>query len=134
MDGCPRLDPRADVVERGRARQIDALEIQASGDEMEMRVVEAGQHRRAARVDHRRLRAAEARDFTLAADAKNLVATDGDGLRHRAARTRRIHFRVVDDHVNGTIRVVPLGSDNQPGDERRRDDSNNDIGGQAGSH
>ena len=36
------------------------------------------------RVDHRRLRAAEARDLALAADAQNLVAADRDGLRHRA--------------------------------------------------
>jgi hypothetical protein len=40
----------------------------------------------------------------------------------------------VDDDVDGTVRIVALSADNQSGDEGRRDDSNDDIGGQAGGH
>ena len=45
-----------------------------------VRVVEAGQHRAAVRVDDRRLRAAQALDFTVGADAQDLVAADGERL------------------------------------------------------
>ncbi len=129
---CP--NPGLNVVERFGASQVNPREAQAAGDEVQMGVVEAREDRRAIRVDHRRLRAAEPRDLTLAADAKHLIAADGDGLRHRAASTGRIHLRVVDDDVDGPVRVVPLGPDDQAGDERRRDDSDDEIGGKAGGH
>ena len=132
--GRPGPDPRLHFVERVRAVQIDAIEAEPTGDEIEVCIVETGNDRRALGIDHRSLRTAEPHDLALASDAQNLVAADGDGFRHRAVRTCGIHLRVVDDHVDRTVGVAALRADNQSGDERRSDDSHNDIGGQSGGH
>ena len=127
---CP--DAGLYLVDRDGVGQVDPLEAEASVDEMDVRVVEARQYRGALRVDHRRLRLAEARDLALASDAEDLVAADGDGFGHRAARPGGIDLGVVDDDVDRAVGIVPLG--HQSGDERRRNDSDDNIGGQAGSH
>ncbi len=101
---------------------------------MDVRVVEARQDRRTLGVDHRRLRLAEARHLALAPDPKDLVAANGDGFGHRAARAGGIDPGVVDDDVDRAVAIVPLGANHQSGDERRRNDSDDNIGGQAGSH
>ena len=134
MAGRPCPDPGLNVVQRFRADEVDPLEAQASGDEVQMGVVESGDHGRAPGVDHRRLGPAKAHDLALASDEQNLVAANRDRLSHRAVGAGGVQLRVVDDDVDGTVRIAPLGTDNQSGDERRRDDSDDDIGGQAGSH
>ena len=104
---CP--DAGLYLVDRDGVGEVDALEAEAAVDEVDVRVVEARQYRRALRVDHRRLRLAQTRDLALASDAKNLVAADGDGFGHRAVRPGGIHLGVVDDDVDRTVGIVPLG-------------------------
>ena len=126
---CP--DAGLYLVDREGVGEVDTLEAEATVDEMDVRVVEARQYRRALRVDHRRLRLAQTRDFALASDAEDLVAADGDGFGHRAARPGGIDLGVVDDDVDRAVGIVPLG--HQSGDERRRNDSDAHRRGQAGS-
>ena len=86
------------------------------------------------RVDHDGLRPLQAGDFAGGADAKDLVAAHGHGLRGRAAPVRRIDGGVGDDEIHRPIVVVALGPDDEAGDEGRRDDRDNDVSGQAGRH
>ena len=59
------------------------------GQRVQVCVVEARKHRGALRVDHRRLRALQAGDLALAADAQDLVAADRHRFGHRAIARRR---------------------------------------------
>ena len=99
-----------------------------------MRVVEPGQHRRALRVDHRRLRTAVAHDLALAADLENLVAADRDRVRDRPEIVGGVDPRVVDDEIDRAAVVVALGADDQAGDERARHDRDDEVSGKTRGH
>ena len=99
-----------------------------------MRIVESRQNHAATRVDDDGLGPLQAGDFAGGADAQDLVAADGNGLGGRAAAVGRVDRGVGDDEVDRPIVVVALGPDDEAGDERRRDDRDNNVSGQAGRH
>ncbi len=128
-----RIGPFADaglhVVERVGAEQVDAVTREAAGDERGVRVVEPGQHRDALGVDHRGLRAAIAQDLAIGADVEDGVAANGDGFGGGPECVRGVDLRVVDDEIDGSAAVVPLGADDQAGNQGGGHDRDNDICG-----
>ena len=90
-----------------------------------MRVVEAGQHRAAVRVDDGGLRAAQALDFAVGADAEDLVAADGDGLGELGGAAG-VDAAVGDDQIDRAALVVALRADDEAGDERPGNDQDHD--------
>ena len=89
---------------------------------MDVGVVEAGDHRGAARIDDLRLRAAQPQHVAVAADADDLVATHRDRFRQGSVLVGGEHGSVVDDQIDRTVAVVSLGADHQAGDERDGND------------
>ena len=73
------------------SQKVDLIERQAAADEVRVRVVEAGHDRAALGVDDGGLRAAQALNLAVRADAHDLVAADGDGFGEigAAVATRR---------------------------------------------
>jgi hypothetical protein len=113
--------------------QIEHLERQPAVDEVEMGIVESGKDGRTLCVDDGRLRAAQAVDFAVAANAQDLVAADGHRLRHRPILVRGVDPRILDDEIDRAV-VVALRASHKPGDEGRGDDSNDDVRSKAGRH
>jgi hypothetical protein len=122
------------VVNGFSAGEIDAVEPGSAGKEIRVRVVEARQYRSAARIDHRRLRTPQTHDLAFAADAQDLIAADRDRFSHRALRVGGVDLGVVDDDVDRAVTIVALGSDDESGNQRCRDDTDDDVGGKAGGH
>ena len=85
-------------------------------------------------VDDDGLGALEAGDLTIGADAQNLVAANGHGLGHRAAPIRGVDGGVPDNEVHRPLTVVALRTDDQAGDQRRGDDRDDNVSGQARRH
>ena len=56
------------------------LEREGAGHQLNVAVIQAGQDRRAMRIEHDCLRAAEPFDFAVGADAKDLIAANGNGF------------------------------------------------------
>ena len=84
-------------------------------------------------IEHHRLCAAQALDFAVRADPKDLIAADGNGLLEPGAATR-IDLAVDDDQIDRAARVVALRADDEARDEGRPDDDGNQNGGQARRH
>ena len=66
---------------------------------MTVRVVQSGNHRAAAGVDHLRRWSAERECFRIGADHDEAIAADRDGLRLRARVVDRVDTRVDDDEI-----------------------------------
>ena len=130
----PVLHPPLHVLDGGGLDQVDPVERHAARHQIDPRVVESRQDGGALRVDHRRLRALQAGDLAIAADLQDLVAADGDCFGHRSLGVRRVDPRVVDDEVYGAVAVVALRADDEAGDQRDRDDGDDDEGGETGRH
>ena len=130
----PVPDSPLDLLGRRRIEQVDAIERGAAVDEVEMRVVESGQDGGAFRVDHPGQWPLQAGDLAIAADTQNLIAANRDGFGHRPLVVRGVDPSVVDDEIHRPIVVVPLRADNQAGDQRERNDGDNDECGETGRH
>ena len=76
----------------------------------------------------------QAQDLAIASDTEDLIAANRDSFSHRALLGGRIDSRVVDDEVHRAVAVVSLGADDQPGDERDRNDGDNDECSKTGRH
>ncbi len=89
---------------------------------MDVGVVESRHDGSVASVDDLGLRPAQAQYIAVAADADDLIATDGDRFRHRSGLVGGEHRGVVDDQIDRAVAVVTLSADHQAGDERDGDD------------
>ena len=67
-------------------------------------------------------------------DADDRVAANRDGLGTARLPVGPEHVPVVDDQVKGTAAIVALCADDEAGDERDRDDGDNDEGRETRSH
>src|SRR5687768_5187413 len=122
-----------DVVGRSRGSQVEVFERQRAVHELDTRIVQAGKHGRAMRIEHDRLRASQPFDVAVRSDAQNLVAAHGDRfLKIRAAT--RVHLAVDDDQVDRAAGVIALRTYDQARDERGADDHGNKDGRKARRH
>ena len=122
-----------DLVERRGAEQIQVRQRQPARQQVRVAVVEPRQDRRAMRVDHRRLRPAQALDVAIAAHAQDGVAPHGDGLGKRGA-LRGVDPAVGDDEIDRAVQLVTLGPDDEPGHQRAGHDEDDDVGGDPRRH
>ena len=106
-------DLSADGVDRCSRGEIELLERERAGHQVNVAVIQTGQHRGAMGVQHDRLRAAETLHFAVGAHAKDLVAADGNGFLELATAAR-IDLAVDDDQIDRAARVVTLRADDQP--------------------
>ena len=127
-------DRRLDGRQGGRPEQVGAIHREAGAQQVQVRVVEAGQQRAAPGVDLDGLRPPQAAHLARAPDAQDLVAAN----RHRAFEGRRPvgreHLRVEDDQIDRPAVVVPLGADNEAGDHRDGHDRDDDERGETRGH
>ena len=123
-----------DILDRRGICEVDPIESGTSVEEVEMRVVESRQDGGALRIDGRGLRPLQPQDLAIASDTEDLIAANRDSFSHRALVGGRIDSSVVDDEVHRAVAVVSLGADDQPGDQRDRNDGDNDECGETGRH
>ncbi len=129
----PDADRVLDLVDGGGVAEVDLIERQAAVDEVRVRVVEPGHDRAALGVDDDGLRALEALNFAVRADADDLVAADGDRLREIGAAIGGVDLAVDDDQIDRAI-VFALRADDETGDEGHPDDERHDICRETGRH
>jgi len=90
--------------------QVNAVQLEAAADEVDMGVVEAGQHELAAGIDDVRLAASPRVNFAGAADGDDAVADDGHGVGLRTVRINRPDLRVGQNDVGGGPNLGPRRS------------------------
>jgi hypothetical protein len=103
-------------------------------NEIEVCIVEPGQHRSAAGVDHDGLWPLKTSDLAIGADTQHLVSANGHRFGHRAATVGRIDACVANDKIDRTVVVVALRANDQAGNESGRDNCNDEVSGKAGRH
>ena len=72
----------------GAPWSVDVIHLEAAAEHVRVDVVETGDDGAAVRVDDRGLRTAQAFDLVVAADQRDPIPANGDGLPNRAAVSR----------------------------------------------
>ena len=132
--GRPVSNARLYGVERQVLGQGDVVQAEAAVDEVYVRIVEARKERATLGVEDDRLRTAQAKNLAVAADTKDLVPSNRDRLCEGACPIGCVDLGVVDDEVHWPVGVVALRAHDQPGDQRGRHDSYDDVCGETGRH
>ena len=86
------------------------------------------------RIDQGRLRPAQAVDFAIAADARDLIAAHRDRFRHRSRGVGGIHLGVENNQVDRSVAVVALRTDDEAGDQGGSYDADDKVSSEAGGH
>ena len=90
------------ILAESRAASFQMIHVEAAAQHVRVDVVEAGEHRAAARIHHLGARPAQAFDVAVAADDRDPVPADGERLAHSPA-VARIHRAVDDDEIGGRL-------------------------------
>src|SRR2546423_15154888 len=90
-------DADGDLRRTRRVAQTDACEMKAAVNEMDVRVVEAGQDERALRVNRARARARHAPYLFIRPDSNDASAIERHGFRQRLLLVHRMDVRIDDD-------------------------------------
>src|SRR5262249_53703338 len=102
-------DPPRELGRRAGVLQVDVLELRAAVDEVDVRVVEAGNHTTPAAVDRLRVRAAPSRGDVLVADVDDALADDRQRGGVRLLRVAGPDGGVADDEGSGGGAPPPGG-------------------------
>ena len=124
---------RFDVVQGRGGREVELIERESAGDQVDVRVVQTREDARALSVEDDGLRAAKALHVAVGADAKDLIAADGDGFLSVGA-VAGVDLPVQDDQIDRAARIVTLSPDNEARDERRADNDDHQNRGQSSRH
>ena len=124
---------RADIRDRSRRGEIQVLERQCAAHELHTRIVESRQDGRTVSVQYDSLRAAESLDLAIRSDPQYLVSANGDGFL-KVGAAAWIHFAVDDDEVDGSVGIIALRADDEPGNEGGADNDGNNNGRKARRH
>jgi hypothetical protein len=85
--------------------------LEAAAHEMDVRVVESGQHELFAGINYPGIRAGQFFDLVICADADDAIAEHRDGLCCRIVLNHRVHIGVDDDQVSGERRPFGVGDE-----------------------
>ena len=98
-------DAADELLGAGRVVELDVIELHATGDEVHMGIVEAGEEEFASGVEHLRFGTTPGRDFRVRAYCDDAVTQDGDRLRGRFRGIDGPDVSVDDDEVGSGWRL-----------------------------
>ena len=99
------VDAADELLGAGRVVELDVIELHATGDEVHMGIVEAGEEEFASGVEHLRFGTTPGRDFRVRAYCDDAVTQDGDRLRGRFRGIDGPDVSVDDDEVGSGWRL-----------------------------